>query len=720
MISFGIFVALSLSVSAHAVTPPPASDATLSALALSRITLDPAFAAETSAYAATVDYAVDETAVTPTTSHGGAGYVIKLGGVLDADGTLPLAQGDNVITVEVTAEDGVSDQTYAVTVTREAPASDATLSALALSRITLDPAFAAETSAYAATVDYAVDETAVTPTTSHGGAGYVIKLGGVLDADGTLPLAQGDNVITVEVTAEDGVSDQTYAVTVTREAPASDATLSALALSRITLDPAFAAETSAYAATVDYAVDETAVTPTTSHGGAGYVIKLGGVLDADGTLPLAQGDNVITVEVTAEDGVSDQTYAVTVTREAPASDATLSALALSRITLDPAFAAETSAYAATVDYAVDETAVTPTTSHGGAGYVIKLGGVLDADGTLPLAQGDNVITVEVTAEDGVSDQTYAVTVTREAPASDATLSALALSRITLDPAFAAETSAYAATVDYAVDETAVTPTTSHGGAGYVIKLGGVLDADGSLPLAQGDNVITVEVTAEDGVSDQTYAVTVTREAPASDATLSALALSRITLDPAFAAETSAYAATVDYAVDETAVTPTTSHGGAGYVIKLGGVLDADGTLPLAQGDNVITVEVTAEDGVSDQTYAVTVTREAPASDATLSALALSRITLDPAFAAETSAYAATVDYAVDETAVTPTTSHGGAGYVIKLGGVLDADGTLPLAQGDNVITVEVTAEDGVSDQTYAVTVTRGGARQRRHPKRARP
>ena len=454
---------------------------------------------------------MDETAVTPTTNHGGAGYVIKLGGVLDADGTLPLAQGDNFITVEVTAEDGVSGETYAVTVTREAPASDATLSALALSRITLDPAFAAETNAYAATVDYAVDETAVTPTTNHGGAGYVIKLGGVLDADGTLALAQGDNFITVEVTAEDGVSGETYAVTVTREAPASDATLSALALSRITLDPAFAAETNAYAATVDYAVDETAVTPTTNHGGAGYVIKLGGVLDADGTLALAQGDNFITVEVTAEDGVSGETYAVTVTREAPASDATLSALALSRITLDPAFAAETNAYAATVDYAVDETAVTPTTNHGGAGYVIKLGGVLDADGTLPLAQGDNFITVEVTAEDGVSGETYAVTVTREAPASDATLSALALSRITLDPAFAAETNAYAATVDYAVEKVKVKPTTNHGGAGYVIKLGGVLDADGTLPLAQGDNFITVEVTAEDGVSGETYAVTVTRE-----------------------------------------------------------------------------------------------------------------------------------------------------------------------------------------------------------------
>ena len=34
--------------------------------------------------------------------------------------------------------------------------------------------------------------------------------------------------------------------------------------------------------------------------------------------------------------------------------------------------------------------------------------------------------------------------------------------------------------------------------------------------------------------------------------------------------------------------------------------------------------------------------------------------------------------------------------VIKLGGVEDSDGTVSLAEGSNVITVEVTAEDGVS------------------------
>ena len=128
----------------------------------------------------------------------------------------------------------------------------------------------------------------------------------------------------------------------------------------------------------------------------------------------------------------------------------------------------------------------------------------------------------------------------------------------------------------------------------------VIDADGSLGLAEGDNVITVEVTAEDGATTQTYTVTVTRQAPATDATLSALSLSGITLTPTFAAAATTYTATVDYAVEETDVTPTTNHAGAGYVIKLGGVIDADGSLGLAEGDNVITVEVTAEDGATTQ------------------------------------------------------------------------------------------------------------------------
>ena len=134
-----------------------------------------------------------------------------------------------------------------------------------------------------------------------------------------------------------------------------------------------------------------------------------------------------------------------------------------------------------------------------------------------------------------------------------------------------------------------------------------------------------------------------------DATLSALALSGVTLSPAFASATTTYTANGANGVGQTTVSPTVNDGGANYVIKLGGVTDADGTVDLAVGSNVITVEVTAEDGTTTKTYTVTVTRAAPSTDATLSALGLSGVTLSPAFASPTTAYTADVANDVEQT-----------------------------------------------------------------------
>ena len=151
--------------------------------------------------------------------------------------------------------------------------------------------------------------------------------------------------------------------------------------------------------------------------------------------------------------------------------------------------------------------------------------------------------------------------------------------------------------------------------------------------------------------------------------------------------------------------------GATHVIKLGGVTDADGVILLAVGSNVITVEVTAEDGSTTQTYTVTVTRgdapnpELPSSDATLTTLTLSGIDFGT-FDSTTTSYTAQVANSVTQTTVTPTVKDSGASYVIKLGGVTDADGVVSLSVGSNVITVEVTAEDESVTQTYTVTVTR--------------
>ena len=288
--------------------PPPSTDATLSRLALSGIDFG-AFDPAVTGYTAEVANDVAETTVTPATNHDGATYVVQLDGADDDDGTVDLAVGQNAISVEVTAEDGETKKTYTVTVTRASPpvSNDATLSGLTLSGVTL--AFDPATTAYTAEAGNDVTDTTVTPTTNHDGATYAVRLDGADDADGTVDLSVGENVVTIEVTAEDGQTNKTYTVSVTRAAPAlsGDATLSGLALSGIDFG-AFDPAVTGYTAEVANDVTETTVTPATNHDGATYVVKLDGVADADGTVALAVGGNAVTIEVTAKDGQTAKTY----------------------------------------------------------------------------------------------------------------------------------------------------------------------------------------------------------------------------------------------------------------------------------------------------------------------------------------------------------------------------------------------------------------------------
>ena len=889
-----------------------------------------------------------QTTATPTVNDSGASYVIKLGGVTDADGTISLAVGNSVITVVVTAEDGVTTRTYTVTVTRaESPttekSSDASLSALTLSGVNFGT-FDSTTTSYSAQVANGVSQTTVTPTLNDSGASYVIRLGGVIDADGSVSLAVGSNVITVEVKAEDGETTKTYAVTVTRAEPLStNATLSSLTLSGVNIG-AFASGTASYTARVANSVTQTAVTPTVSHSGASYVIKVGGATDADGTVSLAVGSNVITVEVTAQDGNATRTYTVTVTRAAPLSnDASLRSLRLSGVDFGT-FDSTATTYTARVANSVSETMVSPTVNHSGASYAIRLGGVNDADGAVSLAVGSNVITVEVKAEDRETTKTYTITVTRasqnetpprsDAPvtgelptddpkvnfrvsgyaqdrvdiawavpknrditryvvqryehdgsgfvssgggegsrfegttnggdlnslrnthvqpdtlyqyvlslkndsgttiiessttvrtlSSDATLSNLSLSRIDFGT-FDSETTSYTVDVANSVSETTVTAAANHMGASYVIKLDEVEDSDGDVTLDVGENVITVEVTAEDGETTLTYTVTITREdlslltgelasddppvnfritsyddeqvvlqweiphnrgitgyelerydhdgteftssdwrvsgtvsggdstsnsntsltsdtlyrydlvlksdtgtviiensqevrtlaagaaVLSSDAALSALSLSGVELDPGFTSAAYSYTGSVVSDVTQTTVTATPNDTAASYVVKLGGTVDAAGAVDLTPGRNVITVHVTAEDGVTTRIYTVVVSRakteDALSFDAALRALTLSGVEFGT-FDADTTTYTAQVTNDVTQTTVTPVRNDIEAAHVIKLGGVEDTDGVIDLAVGENVITVEVTAEDGETARMYMVTVTRAEA-----------
>ncbi len=131
----------------------------------------------------------------------------------------------------------------------------------------------------------------------------------------------------------------------------------------------------------------------------------------------------------------------------------------------------------------------------------------------------------------------------------------------------------------------------------------------------GDYTLRASVSSADNVelasAGATFSVREPETPLSSDATLSGLTLSGVDFG-AFDPATTGYTAGVGNEVEQTTVTPTTNDDGATYLVKLGDVADEDGIVSLAEGSNVITVEVTAEDGNTAKTYKMTVTRAAPA------------------------------------------------------------------------------------------------------------
>ena len=300
-----------------------------------------------------------------------------------------------------------------------------------------------------------------------------------------------------------------------------------------------------------------------------------------------------------------------------------------------------------------------------------------------------------------------------AGSSDASLSALSLSGVTLSPAFSSGTVAYTASVGHAVTETTVTATARDENASVEVT---PEDADDQtlgdqVALAVGETTVAIEVIAEDGETTRTYMVTVAR-AGSADASLRWLSLSGATVSPAFSSGTVAYTASVGHAVTETTVTATARDENARVEVT---PEDADDQtlgdqMALAVGETTVAIEVTAQDGKTTQSYTVTVTR-AWSADATLSGLSLMGdggevVALSPVFASGVTVYTASVANSVTETTVTAT-ADAGAAFEVRLNGVVDQGAIVGLVVGSgNVIAVVVTAQDWQTKQIYTVTRAR--------------
>lgn len=122
-------------------------------------------------------------------------------------------------------------------------------------------------------------------------------------------------------------------------------------------------------------------------------------------------------------------------------------------------------------------------------------------------------TITGTNLSGVSTTTIKLSTFQGAP--DATLSAIALSVGTLSPQFAKDTYNYNVSVPQNNPTIKIAATTNQDGAQLHINGQGAFTGSYSsnIPLLVGKNTILIDVTANDGVTKQTYTVVVTREQP---------------------------------------------------------------------------------------------------------------------------------------------------------------------------------------------------------------
>jgi hypothetical protein len=530
----------------------------------------------------------------------------------------------------------------------------------------------------------------------------------------------------------------------------SDAALGALTVSSGTLTPAFDSEVVSYAVTVAKGTTTFQVTPTArspraygiqvKQGSGAFTVVPSGAPSPSYPVPAVGSSSAITVRVIAENQTTIKAYVVRVTQAA--GDATLRSLAVSAGSLSPTFASSVVTYTDAVPYGTASFTVTPTVNESHATVQVKLNSGAfasvpsgSASGALavPASGSTSTVTVRVTAQNDAT-QDYTIQVSQAAPSADATLQGLAVSGASLNPPFVPAASAYAATLSNGTTSFTVTPTVNESHAtvqvkqdsgSFAIVASGTASGPLAAPAAGGaTTVITVRVTAQDGSTTKDYTITVDQTAALStDATLQSLSIGAGSLTPAFTTGTSSYTAVLPNPTITFTVTPTSTdthatiqvdQDGAGFTGVASGNASGALTAPAAGGaTTTITVRVTAQDGTTTQDYAISVTQAPPSDVATLDALAISSTSLSPAFAPAVTGYTAVLPYGTATFTVTPTPTEPHATIVMDQDGIslgsLSDPMPAPVPGTPTVVTVHVTAQDGIATEGYTITVSQLGA-----------
>lgn len=372
-----------------------------------------------------------------------------------------------------------------------------------------------------------------------------------------------------------------------------------------------------------------------------------------------------------------------------ADNAYLSSLWLNVGTLTPAFATGTTNYTALVPASILRLIPVPMNWKATVQVRVNSGNLIQADTTglstaLPLNLGANTVEVKVTAEDGTTSQTYTFAATR-IPSSNAELASLTVPGGTFTQTFAPFLTNYTVTVPYEVTTARLDGVAQN----ELAQL--VQTPAGDVPLALGDNLLKLAVTAEDGTPNL-YTVKVVR-LRSTNANLAGLTVAGAALSPAFHPDVTQYNAKIRYAQTSTELTATPAHDAA--------VAQQTPANPvaLAVGVNNAQVKVTAQNGTTVKTYTIAIQR-ATNMNARLGRLEVAGGTLSPAFDPAVTSYTATVGNAVTQGMITAVPED--EDVTVQQ----TPPGPLPLSVGTQMVNLNVTAVDGVTVKTYTLALVR--------------
>jgi gliding motility-associated-like protein len=634
---------------------------------------------------------------------------------------IALVVGDNTINIVVTAHDGVTTKTYTIIVNR-APSTDASLEDLKLSQGVLSPVFTANTTTYIAKVNSDVSLITLTPTLTNANAS--IKVNSVIMERGLtsaiILLHTGSNVIQVDVTAQDGITMKNYTLIVVK-AESNNADISQIFLTP-TSTLISASGTNKFTTSVSPTLKSVQQTIIVTDPNA--TIKVNGIQTASGVAFYVAlnntGTTIINTVITAQDGITTKTYSITISKTGNAdTEITQWGITPTCTTTYKSASGTTFFYTTSVKSSVTSIQQKIVTDDPNA--TIKINGTTVISGTFsnPIALNNNgttTITNVITAQDGITNRTYVLTVSRNG-SSNTNLSQLSLSpasTLTLVPKSGLIN--YTTSVDPSVNSVQQLAVTSDPGA--KIKVNGIAVASGTLsaPISlnsSGTTTITTLITAEDGVSTYTTNIIISKNGSTN------AKLSQIILTPASTLTSAPSVGSINYTTSVspliTSIRQIAVPIDVGATIKVNGVIVASGAasalIPLNNsGTTIITTIVTAQDGITTQVYTIVISKNGSTNTA------ISGLTLTPATTLTqtpgTNNYTTSVSPSISNIQLTITGSDANA--IIKVNGVLVASGEFSDAimlntVGTTNITAIITAQDGISSQVYNIKVNKNGS-----------